>query len=71
MVPKPDSGRGYVSKIPLLLHCLLTIKQGRRPISGPFMRQREGRYIWQSTDISLINEDGKYVSTSSASQEVI
>ena len=70
MLPKSDSGRGYASKIPFLLYRLLTVKRDRKPTLGPFMRQKEGRYIWQSTDISLINEDGKYVSTSSASQEV-
>ncbi len=51
MVPKSDSGRGYASKIPLLLHCLLTMKQGRKPTPGPFMCQREGRYIGSPTGL--------------------
>lgn len=46
------------------------MKQGRKPTPGPFMRQREGRYIWQSTDSDLahlspalyahLNRYGKY-----------
>lgn len=53
MVPKPDPGRGYASKIPFLLHRLLTMKQGRKATPGPFMRQREGRYIWQGTELEV------------------
>jgi hypothetical protein len=49
MLPKSGSGRGYASKIPFLLHYLLTMKPGKKPVTGPFMRQEEGQEFRQTT----------------------